>query len=121
MCVGQLQRHCAKRNTATTVRYLVLSAKNRHIAAMAFAPDIFRHTPALRNRVIPIEHAEMCFGENKFAEYESQAKAENWPVGWQMKDPDREVNRSTVLSGRSSEDLWVFGCVSLIRDPAVQV
>ena len=88
---------------------------------MPFAPHVFRHTPALRGLITPPDVSEMRFGQDRFAELDLQAEAEKWPPGWRMDHDAREANRQAVLSGRMSQDLWVFGYGSLIWDPAVQV
>lgn len=88
---------------------------------MPFAPHVFRHTPALRGKVTPPDSSEMRFGQDRFAELEEEAAAENWPADWCMDHDAREANRRGVLAGRMGRDLWVFGYGSLIWDPAVEV
>ncbi len=63
----------------------------------------------------------MRFGQERFAELDEQAKVEGWPPGWRMDHDAREANRQAVLSGRWTQDLWVFAYGSLIWDPAVYV
>ena len=63
----------------------------------------------------------MRFGQDRFAELDAQAEAEDWPPGWRMEHDAREANRHAVLSGRLAQDLWVFAYGSLIWDPAVHV
>ena len=88
---------------------------------MPFAHHVFCHTPALRGLITPPDTSEMRFGQDRFAELDAQAEAEGWPPGWRMEHDAREANRQAVLSGRLSQDLWVFAYGSLIWDPAVQV
>ncbi|WP_425045209.1 gamma-glutamylcyclotransferase [Primorskyibacter sp. S87] len=88
---------------------------------MPFAPNVFRHTPALRGRITPPDESELRFGQDRFDELDVQAKEEGWPAGWRMDHDAREENRQQVLAGRMLSDLWVFAYGSLIWDPAVQV
>ncbi|MFK7754401.1 MAG: gamma-glutamylcyclotransferase [Sedimentitalea sp.] len=88
---------------------------------MPFASHVFRHTPALRGLITPPDASEMRFGQDRFAELDDQAKAEGWPPGWRMEHDAREANRQAVLSGRFTQDLWIFAYGSLIWDPAVAV
>ena len=88
---------------------------------MPFPDHVFQHTPALRDLITPPDVSEMRFGQERFAELDEQAKAEGWPPGWRMEHDAREANRQAVLSGRWTQDLWVFAYGSLIWDPAVYV
>ena len=88
---------------------------------MPFPDYVFRHTPALRGLITPPDSSEMRFGQERFAELDIQAKEENWPPGWRMEHDLREANRQAILSGRLSQDIWVFAYGSLIWDPAVFV
>lgn len=88
---------------------------------MPFAPHVFRHTPALRNRITPPDVSELRFGQERFDELDEQARDEGWPPGWRMEHDAREHNRQTVLSGRWTQDLWVFAYGSLIWDPGVYI
>lgn len=88
---------------------------------MPFPDHVFQHTPALRDAIIPPDASEMRFGQERFAELDEQAKTEGWPPGWRMEHDVREANRQAVLSGRWTQDLWVFAYGSLIWDPAVYV
>jgi cation transport protein ChaC len=88
---------------------------------MPFPHHVFRHTPSLRGKITPPDASEMRFGQDRFAELDVQAEAEGWPPGWRMEHDARETNRHLVLSGRLTQDLWVFAYGSLIWDPAVQV
>lgn len=88
---------------------------------MPFAPHVFLHTPVLRGLITPPDMSEMRFGQDRFEELDEQAEMEGWPPGWRMDHDEREANRSQVLSGRLTSDLWVFAYGSLIWDPAVEV
>ncbi|WP_170473142.1 gamma-glutamylcyclotransferase [Ruegeria arenilitoris] len=88
---------------------------------MPFPDDVFRHTPALRDRITPPDVSEMRFGLDRFDELDAQAKVEGWPPGWRMEHDAREANRNAVLSERLDRGLWVFAYGSLIWDPAVHV
>lgn len=88
---------------------------------MPFAQHVFRHTPGLRDLITPPDVSELRFGQDRFDELDVQAKAEGWPPGWRMEHDARETNRQTVLSGRMTQDLWVFAYGSLIWDPAVHI
>lgn len=88
---------------------------------MSFPDHVFQHTPALRKLITPPDASEMRFGLERFAELDEQALAEGWPPGWRMDHDVRETNRQEVLSGRWTQDLWVFAYGSLIWDPAVYV
>ncbi len=88
---------------------------------MPFADHVFRHAPALRDRIIPPEESELRFSYDRFAELDVQALEEGWPPGWRMEHDAREANRLSVLDGRLDRDLWVFGYGSLIWDPAVHL
>ncbi|MFK7870907.1 MAG: gamma-glutamylcyclotransferase [Roseobacter sp.] len=88
---------------------------------MPFPEYVFRHTPALRDLITPPDASEMRFGLDRFDELDVQAAAEGWPPGWRMDHDEREANRQAILSGRWSQDLWVFAYGSLIWDPAVYV
>ncbi len=88
---------------------------------MPFPEHVFRHTPALRALITPPDASEMRFGQDRFDELDEQAKVEGWPPGWRMEHDAREANRQAVLSGRWTQDLWVFAYGSLIWDPAVYV
>lgn len=88
---------------------------------MPFPEHVFKHTPALRKLVTPPDNSEMRFGQERFAELDEQAEAEGWPPGWRMDHDTREANRQAMLSGRWTQDLWVFAYGSLIWDPAVYV
>ncbi len=95
--------------------------QNRLSHGMPFANHVFQHTPALRGLITPPDASEMRFGQDRFDELDEQALTEGWPPGWRMDHDEREENRKSVLSGRLSQDLWVFAYGSLIWDPAVQV
>lgn len=88
---------------------------------MPFPRHVFHHTPAIRELVTPPDASDMRFGQERFAELDEQAEAEGWPPGWRIKHDAREANRQDVLSGRWTQDLWVFAYGSLIWDPAVYV
>ena len=88
---------------------------------MPFAPEVFRHTPALIGRITPPDTSDMRFGLDRFAELDLQAAQEGWSPGWRMDHDDREANRQAVLGDRFGRDLWVFAYGSLIWDPAVHV
>ncbi|WP_223428360.1 gamma-glutamylcyclotransferase [Tateyamaria pelophila] len=88
---------------------------------MPFPERVFHHTPTLRAAITPPDASEMRFGQERFAELDEQAKVEGWPPGWRMDHDAREANRQAVLSGRWTQDLWVFAYGSLIWDPAVYV
>lgn len=88
---------------------------------MPFPEHVFHHTPGLRELITPPQTSEMRFGQDRFDELDVQAIAEGWPPGWRMDHAAREANRQAVLSGRWSQDLWVFAYGSLIWDPAVYV
>ena len=88
---------------------------------MPFPEDAYRHAPALKDLITPLEISEMRISYDRFAELDAQAEKENWPPGWRWPHDVREANRRAVLSGRMSQDLWVFAYGSLIWDPAVRV
>ncbi|MEM8732347.1 MAG: gamma-glutamylcyclotransferase [Pseudomonadota bacterium] len=88
---------------------------------MPFPDHVFRHTPALRDLIIPPDESSMRLGYDRFAEMDALAIEEGWPAGWRMEHDAREANRQEVLSGRLERDLWVFAYGSLIWDPAVYV
>jgi glutathione-specific gamma-glutamylcyclotransferase len=88
---------------------------------MPFHEHVFLHIPALRELITSPDASEMRFGLERFAELDEQAEAEGWPSGWRMDHDAREANRQSVLSGRWTQDLWVFAYGSLIWDPAVYV
>ncbi len=110
------QQRCRLAKSPLAAR--ALSRLNRF---MPFAPQVFRHTPALRGLITPPDASEMRFGQDRFAELDVQAETEGWPPGWRMDHDAREENRLVALSGRMAQDLWVFAYGSLIWDPAVQV
>lgn len=85
------------------------------------APDAFRHIPALRGLITPLDATDMRITMARYAELDAQARTEGWPPGWRMEHGAREANRRAVLSDRISRDLWVFAYGSLIWDPAVEV
>ena len=88
---------------------------------MPFPNHVFRHTPALRGLITPLDRSEMRFGQDRFAELDTQAEEEGWPPGWRMEHDAREANRHALLNNRLGQDLWVFAYGSLIWDPAVQI
>lgn len=49
---------------------------------MPFPNHVFRHTPALRGLITPLDESEMRFGQDRFAELDTQAEEEGWPPGW---------------------------------------
>lgn len=100
---------------------LASQAQHRLSHCMPFAPHVFRHTPALHGLITSPDASEMRFGQDRFAELDAQADVEGWPPGWRMEHEAREANRKAILSGRLTQDLWVFAYGSLIWDPAVQV
>ena len=88
---------------------------------MFLASDAFRHLPALCRLIVSPQSSAMRLSDERFAELDAQALLESWPPGWRMEHDAREANRHAVLSGRLTQDLWVFGYGSLIWDPAVEV
>lgn len=88
---------------------------------MPFPKNVFRNIPALQGLIKPPDQSDMRLSYERFAELDAQALSEDWPPGWRLSHDVREANRRSVLSGRLSEDLWVFAYGSLIWDPAVHV
>lgn len=88
---------------------------------MPFPRHVFRHTPALRDLVTAPDASDMRISYQQFAQMDAQAELESRPQGWRLPHDIREANRRSVLTGRMSEDLWVFAYGSLIWDPAVEV
>ena len=88
---------------------------------MSLTTDAFRHLPALRELIVPLENSAMRISDERFAELDRQAQAEQWAPGWRWEHETREANRHKVLANRLDSDLWVFAYGSLIWDPAVAV
>ena len=88
---------------------------------MSLSTDAFRYLPALRDLIVPLENSAMRISDERFAELDQQAQAEQWAPGWRWEHEVREANRQEILANRLDRDLWVFAYGSLIWDPAVAV
>ncbi|MEX0281050.1 MAG: gamma-glutamylcyclotransferase [Arenibacterium sp.] len=86
---------------------------------MTLTDTAFRHLPALKDKITPVEESQVRLSYRRFEELDAQAQEEGWPPGWRMDHKEREANRRMVLDGRREQDLWVFAYGSLIWDPAI--
>ena len=87
---------------------------------MALNDDIFRHVPALRERLTPLSLSSVRATPEVLAVWDERARLMGQPPDWRWSDERREASRRDVLRRHEpGADLWVYAYGSLMWDPAL--
>ena len=82
--------------------------------------DTFRHIPALRERLTPIDQSSVRATPEVLAIWDERARLMGQPADWRWSDERREASRQALLQQHETgADLWVYGYGSLMWDPAL--
>ena len=80
--------------------------------------DAFVHLPELRGRVTQPEQSLLRLTPERFAMWESRARAAGLPASWRLSDEAIEASRLELLGDhKGGEDLWIYSYGSLMWDP----
>jgi cation transport protein ChaC len=80
--------------------------------------DAFVHLPELRGRVTQAEQSLLRLTPERFAMWESRARAAGLPASWRLSDEAIEASRLKLLGDhKGGEDLWIYSYGSLMWDP----
>lgn len=80
--------------------------------------DAFVHLPELRGRVTQPEQSLLRLTPERFAMWESRARAAGLPASWRLSDEAIEASRLKLLGDhKGGEDLWIYSYGSLMWDP----
>jgi glutathione-specific gamma-glutamylcyclotransferase len=80
--------------------------------------DAFVHLPDLRDRVTQPAQSLLRLTPERFAMWESRARAAGLPASWRLSDEAIEASRLALLGDHEGgEDLWIYSYGSLMWDP----
>ena len=80
--------------------------------------DAFRHLPALRGKLTPVEQSSLRATPQLIAQWDERARLRGLPANWRLSDAELEATRRALLGEHvKTRDLWVYGYGSLMWDP----
>jgi cation transport protein ChaC len=75
----------------------------------------------LSGKIIDPEKSTFRVSLATFEDWDRRAAEAGYGQNWRRSHEDREATRSTALTGRLNDDLWVFAYGSLMWDPAIHI
>jgi cation transport protein ChaC len=81
-------------------------------------PDVFRHVPALRERIKHPDLSDLRVTPAVMAAWDARARALGRAADWRQSDQALEDSQQALLRGiDAAQDLWIFAYGSLMWDP----